>query len=87
MKIAMVGLGKMGANMSQRLIEHGHEVVAFDLNEAARAGAAAFGRPARRHPGGAGRRPRAAPGGLGHGAGRQADQRHHHHTGRAVRIR
>jgi 6-phosphogluconate dehydrogenase len=43
MKIAMVGLGKMGANMSQRLIEHGHEVVAFDLNENARTGAAGFG--------------------------------------------
>ena len=43
MKIAMVGLGKMGANMAQRLIEHGHEVVAFDLNEDARQGAAAFG--------------------------------------------
>ena len=43
MKIAMVGLGKMGANMSQRLIEHGHEVVAFDLNADARAAAAAFG--------------------------------------------
>ena len=43
MKIAMVGLGKMGANMTQRLIEHGHEVVAFDLNEDARHGAAAFG--------------------------------------------
>jgi 6-phosphogluconate dehydrogenase len=43
MKIAMVGLGKMGANMAQRLIEHGHEVVAFDLSEVARTGAAAFG--------------------------------------------
>ena len=43
MKIAMVGLGKMGANMAQRLIEHGHEVVAFDLSEDARTGAAAFG--------------------------------------------
>jgi 6-phosphogluconate dehydrogenase len=43
MKIAMVGLGKMGANMAQRLIEHGHEVVAFDLSETARTGAAAFG--------------------------------------------
>ena len=43
MKIAMVGLGKMGANMAQRLIEHGHEVVAFDLNEDARNGVAAFG--------------------------------------------
>jgi 6-phosphogluconate dehydrogenase len=43
MKIAMVGLGKMGANMAQRLIEHGHEVVAFDLSEDARSGAEAFG--------------------------------------------
>jgi len=43
MKIAMVGLGKMGANMSQRLIEHGHEVVAFDLDADARSAAAAFG--------------------------------------------
>ena len=43
MKIAMVGLGKMGANMAQRLIEHGHEAVVFDLSEAARSAAAAFG--------------------------------------------
>jgi 6-phosphogluconate dehydrogenase len=43
MKIAMVGLGKMGANMTQRLVEHGHEVVAFDLSEKARAAAAAVG--------------------------------------------
>ncbi|HUD15940.1 MAG TPA: NAD(P)-binding domain-containing protein, partial [Acidimicrobiales bacterium] len=43
MKIAMVGLGKMGANMTQRLIEHGHQVVAFDLSETARSSAAAIG--------------------------------------------
>ena len=43
MKIAMIGLGKMGANMTQRLIEHGHQVVAFDLSEKAREGAAAIG--------------------------------------------
>ncbi len=43
MKLAMVGLGKMGANMTQRLLEHGHEVVAFDLSEAAREAAAAMG--------------------------------------------
>ena len=43
MKIAMIGLGKMGANMTQRLIEHGHEVVAFDLSDQARTAAAAFG--------------------------------------------
>ncbi|MCI0714401.1 MAG: decarboxylating 6-phosphogluconate dehydrogenase [Chloroflexi bacterium] len=35
MRIAMVGLGRMGANMTQRLIEGGHEMVAFDLIEEA----------------------------------------------------
>jgi len=30
MKIGMVGLGKMGANMTTRLIAGGHDVVAFD---------------------------------------------------------
>ena len=35
MKIAMIGLGKMGANMTQRLLKGGHQVVAYDLNEAA----------------------------------------------------
>ena len=32
MKIAMVGLGRMGANMTRRLMQGGHEVVAFDLS-------------------------------------------------------
>ncbi len=32
MRIGMVGLGKMGANMAARLVEHGHEVVGFDLD-------------------------------------------------------
>ncbi|MGO9964976.1 MAG: phosphogluconate dehydrogenase (NAD(+)-dependent, decarboxylating) [Acidimicrobiales bacterium] len=43
MKIGMVGLGKMGANMSRRLIEKGHEVVGFDLGAEARAAVAAYG--------------------------------------------
>jgi len=43
MKIGMVGLGKMGANMTQRLIEKGHEVVAFDLSAQARESVAAKG--------------------------------------------
>jgi 6-phosphogluconate dehydrogenase len=30
MKIGMVGLGRMGANMAERLLATGHEVVAFD---------------------------------------------------------
>src|SRR5262249_36099252 len=30
MKIGMVGLGRMGANMASRLLRAGHEVLAFD---------------------------------------------------------
>jgi len=43
MQIGMVGLGKMGANMSQRLVQRGHEVVAFDLSAQARQAVAAHG--------------------------------------------
>jgi len=32
MRIGMIGLGKMGANMSRRLMNDGHEVVGFDLD-------------------------------------------------------
>ena len=35
MQIAMVGLGRMGANMVRRLQLAGHECVAYDVNEAA----------------------------------------------------
>ncbi|MCQ3976524.1 MAG: decarboxylating 6-phosphogluconate dehydrogenase [Anaerolineae bacterium] len=35
MELAMIGLGKMGANMATRLLRGGHRVVAYDLNEAA----------------------------------------------------
>ncbi|MCP4417282.1 MAG: decarboxylating 6-phosphogluconate dehydrogenase [Chloroflexi bacterium] len=34
MKLAMIGLGKMGANMARRLIEDGHEVVGYNLETA-----------------------------------------------------
>jgi 6-phosphogluconate dehydrogenase len=43
MRIGMVGLGRMGGNMTVRLIRFGHEVVAFDPSEEARAHAAAGG--------------------------------------------
>ena len=43
MKIAMVGLGKMGANMTVRLMQKNHQVVAFDLSADARQAAAAKG--------------------------------------------
>jgi len=32
MKLAMIGLGKMGANMVRRLVRDGHEVVAYDVD-------------------------------------------------------
>ena len=32
MELGMIGLGKMGANMTERLVRAGHHVVGFDLN-------------------------------------------------------
>ncbi|MCX5797651.1 MAG: decarboxylating 6-phosphogluconate dehydrogenase [Elusimicrobia bacterium] len=43
MRLAMVGLGRMGLNMSVRLIKGGHQVVGFDPSAAARARAARSG--------------------------------------------
>jgi 6-phosphogluconate dehydrogenase len=37
MKIGFIGLGKMGAAMTERLLLHGHNVVAFDVDPAAAA--------------------------------------------------
>ncbi len=35
MQLGMVGLGRMGANLTRRLMRNGHEVVTFDVNQAA----------------------------------------------------
>lgn len=43
MKIAIVGLGKMGAQIAKRLIEHQHDVIAVDPNAAAVQAAADLG--------------------------------------------
>jgi len=43
MQIGMIGLGRMGANMAQRLMNHGHECVVFDINAGAVADLAAQG--------------------------------------------
>lgn len=43
MQIGMVGLGKMGANMTRRLLQGGHEVVVTDLNKEAVEAAVADG--------------------------------------------
>lgn len=46
MKLALIGLGRMGLNMVKRMVKGGHEVVAFNrspepVQEAAAAGAIA----------------------------------------------
>ena len=43
MRLGMVGLGRMGANMTTRLLERGHEIVAHDISPAALDAAAAEG--------------------------------------------
>ncbi len=43
MKLAMIGLGKMGANMAQRLVNGGHTVVVYDLSANAIQAAEDFG--------------------------------------------
>jgi 6-phosphogluconate dehydrogenase len=50
MQIAMVGLGRMGANMVRRLRAGGHECVAYDVNEAAVAAMEAEGARGARTP-------------------------------------
>src|SRR2546421_6821743 len=43
MQLGMIGLGRMGANMTQRLLEGGHSVVVYDRNPAAEEDAARMG--------------------------------------------
>jgi 6-phosphogluconate dehydrogenase len=50
MQIAMIGLGRMGANMVRRLQRAGHECVAHDVNEAAVAAMEAEGATGARTP-------------------------------------
>ncbi len=43
MELGMIGLGRMGANMGQRLVRGGHRVIGFDSSEASRERAAQVG--------------------------------------------
>jgi 6-phosphogluconate dehydrogenase len=43
MELGMIGLGRMGANMAQRLLRGGHHVVGFDPKAEARAALAGNG--------------------------------------------
>ena len=44
MELGMIGLGRMGANMAERLVRGGHRVVGFDPKPEARAGRRETGR-------------------------------------------
>ncbi len=50
MKLAMIGLGKMGANMARRLLNGGHSIVGYDLSAEAVAALAAHGATGARTP-------------------------------------
>ena len=43
MELAMIGLGRMGANMAERLVRGGHTVRGYDPGDAARQQAEARG--------------------------------------------
>ena len=43
MQLGMIGLGKMGANMTRRLLSGGHDLMVFDRNPEAVAAATAYG--------------------------------------------
>ena len=43
MRLGMIGLGKMGLNMSRRLINNGHEIFAYDALSSAREVALSYG--------------------------------------------
>ena len=50
MRIGMIGLGRMGANMVRRLLQGGHECVAYDPKAQAVQAASAYGAQAARSP-------------------------------------
>ena len=64
MKLGMVGLGRMGGNMAERLRRGGHEVVGYDRDPDG-------ARRRRRSPSSSTRSATRAPGGVGDGAGRR----------------
>ena len=43
MELGMIGLGRMGANMAQRLVLGGHRVVTYDLDTEAVAASLEYG--------------------------------------------
>ncbi len=76
MQLGLVGLGRMGSNMTRRLIRGGHEITVFDLNAANVQKLTAEGGRRSHLPGGFGEETPEAAGRLGDGAGRKAYRRY-----------
>jgi 6-phosphogluconate dehydrogenase len=71
MELAMIGLGRMGANMAQRLMRGGHRVVGYDPAQLRAPGTRSEGRAIGGFARGAGAETQSAAHGLAHGAGRR----------------
>ena len=81
MELGMVGLGRMGANMVERLVRGGHRVVGYDRDAGAVARVAAGGRRRRRFAGKPRRETeRKAASHLDHGSFRRAGRPNHCRT-------
>ena len=80
MQIGVVGLGRMGANISRRLMRAGHSSVVWDANQAAVDALGKDGATTRERPGGPRRQAdRNAESGLGHAAAGQDHRGHDRH--------
>ena len=71
MKLGVIGLGRMGGNISLRLMKHGHECVVYDNSEKAVDGIVSHGAAKSTGPGRHGRPARLSQDRLGHAAIRQ----------------
>ena len=70
MQLGMIGLGRMGANLSRRLMRDGHEVVVYDVNADAVEQLGARGRSGQRRSRSSSSKLEAPRARLDHGAGR-----------------
>ena len=76
LQLGMIGLGRMGANLSRRLMRDGHEVVVYDVNADAVTGARGRGGHRRHDPRGLRGGPPAPESRLDHGPGRRDHRAH-----------
>ncbi len=84
MQIGVIGLGRMGGNISRRLMQHGHEPVVYDHDAKAIAALTQRRRNRRRGPRQARGAIARAARGLGDAAGRQDHRRRHRPTRQAA---